>query len=43
MSFMIVFFILNSLGAASLKEAFESARLNMETLKRSEARVDQAR
>ncbi len=43
MSFMIVFFILNSLGAASLKEAFESARLNMETLKRAEARVEQAR
>jgi outer membrane protein len=39
--FLLMFFILNS-EAVTLKDSFEAARLNMETLKRAEAQVKQA-
>lgn len=45
MKFFVVFILLSfNLGAASLtlKESFEAARLNMETLKRSSAQIKQA-
>lgn len=40
--FLSLFFSLPSFGALSLKESFDAARLNMETLKRAEAFVNQS-